>query len=152
MMSRPRSRKASPHGRPRGVRGNIACPSRPERSFRQTRGILGGLRVICESFLRPESTKEHKGPGKSTRQGSTSFGVLENASFADEPEATTPTRETRREGWRESIVLFSAFQKSTVFETVTKHRETVAEGNVFERRPRSCPHPRSSTAAAANKS
>jgi hypothetical protein len=24
-----------------------------------------------------------------------------------------------------------AFQKSTVFEKVTKHRETVAEGNVF---------------------
>jgi hypothetical protein len=25
------------------------------------------------------------------------------------------------------------FQKSTVFEKVTKHRETVAEGNLFER-------------------
>jgi hypothetical protein len=31
----------------------------------------------------------------------------------------------------EPIVLFSAFQKSTVFETVTKHREIVAEVNLF---------------------
>jgi hypothetical protein len=38
-------------------------------------------------------------------------------------------------GGVEPIVVFSAFQKSTVFEKVTKHRETVAEGNVFETDP-----------------
>jgi hypothetical protein len=32
----------------------------------------------------------------------------------------------------ESAALLFAFQKSTVFEKLTKHRETVAEGNVFE--------------------
>jgi hypothetical protein len=30
--------------------------------------------------------KERNGPVKSTRQGSSSFGLLENASVADEPE------------------------------------------------------------------
>jgi hypothetical protein len=43
-------------------------------------------------------------------------------------------RRDRSTGRGEPIVLFSAFQKSTVFEKVTKHRETVAEGNVFETR------------------
>jgi hypothetical protein len=33
-------------------------------------------------------------------------------------------------------VLFRAFQKSTVFEKVTKHWETVAKGNVFEKVPK----------------
>jgi hypothetical protein len=32
----------------------------------------------------------------------------------------------------EPVVLSFAFQKSTVFEKTPKHRETVAEGNVFE--------------------
>jgi hypothetical protein len=64
------------------------------------------------------------------RQGSTSFGLLENPYVAYEPGVSTPTRPTELEGWR--TVVLSAFQKSTVFEKVTKHRETVAEGNVFE--------------------
>jgi hypothetical protein len=41
--------------------------------------------------------------------------------------------ETDRTGWVEPIALFFAFQKSTVFEKVTKHRETVAERNLFAR-------------------
>ena len=38
------------------------------------------------------------------------------------------TREQRKE-----ITDMLAFQKSIVFESVARHRETVAEGNVFER-------------------
>jgi hypothetical protein len=33
------------------------------------------------------------------------------------------------------VLFFSVFQKSTVFEKVTRHPETVAEGNVFATLP-----------------
>jgi hypothetical protein len=74
------------------------------------------------------STTEHNGRWKSTPQGSTSFGMSGNV--AVETDVTNLTREIGREGWNRAF--FSAFQKSTVFEKVTTHRETVAEGNVFE--------------------
>jgi hypothetical protein len=48
----------------------------------------------------------------------------------DDTEVTTPTR---RNGSGRVLppALFHAFQKSTVFERVRKHREIVVEGNVF---------------------
>jgi hypothetical protein len=45
------------------------------------------------------STKEHNGPGKSTRPESPLFDLLENASVAGEPEVMTPTGQTGPEGW-----------------------------------------------------